>query len=270
MSKAEEIIVDAFTRASVRIHWVFLANLILAALVMSSVYAREYSYDASLIKAAQIFILDAEEKMRAIEAKYPGTIPLKKPNGETFAAAPVREWTENDKADYGSLVFRQQRATNILKEVTMDSAETPILSTSIAPNDFDIFCGLLMSVFSLWIYVATSQINYILKHVKTNIAISNSRWAVRHILVTMYLTPPVLLVLLTALIVFLPTIAMAWSTAASMKSEEALMAASYKEIVKDAYYWLVDIKKAITAALFVLGICICVMWFAVVRHFREV
>lgn len=270
MSKAQEIIIDAFTRASIRIHWVFLANLILAALVLSSVYAREYSYDASLIKAAQIFILDTEEKIRAIEVRYPGTIPLKKPNGETFSAAPVSEWTEKDKADYGGLIFRQQRAINILKDVTMDSAQTPILSTSIAPNDFDIFCGLLMSVFSLWIYVATSQINYILRHAKTNSEIDKSKWAVRHILVTMYLTPPLLLFLLTAFIIFLPAGAMLWSTLASMKSEETLMLASYKEIVIDAYYRLVAIKKVITAALFVLGFCICVMWFTVVRHFRDV
>jgi hypothetical protein len=268
MSKAEEIIVDAFTRASVRMHWVGLANLVLAALVMSSVYARS-SYDLSLLKAGQIYILDAEEKIGAIERKYPGTLPLKRPNGDTFLAAPVAEWTEKDKKDYGDLTFRQQRAINVLKNTTMGSAEIPIVSAPVSPSDFDIFCGFLMVVLSLWIFFTTNQINYLLKHVKTNIAIKDCRWAIRHILVTMYTSQPLVLFTVTFLVIFLPSIAMGWSTYATMGSETGIMETAYKEIVLEAYRTLVLTKQIITGVLVFFAICIFVMWYTVLRNFSD-
>jgi hypothetical protein len=269
MNKAEGIIIDALTRASIRIHWVFLANLILAALVFSSVYAREISYDKSLVNSAQIFILEAEEKLQALEKTYPGSILLKKPNETSVEVAGVNSWLPEDRKTYGEWIARQQRAINVLRSYTLNTAETPVISSKISPNDFDVFCGFLMAMLSMWIFFSTNQIAYLVNHPKTKAIIQSYVWAVRHIFVTMHFNEPLVRTVVTTAVIFLPFVAMLASTVVTMNTAPRIESASYNNIVMEAFDTLVRIKQIISGILLFFAIAILAVWLTVLQRLKD-
>jgi hypothetical protein len=269
MNKAEEIIIDTLTRASVRIHWVFLANLILSALVLSSVYNRTYSYDGALVRAAPIFILDTEEKIQAIEQRNHGSISLEKPNGTRVELANVGSWSEADRKDYGDLISRQHRAVNSLKQLALESAQTPLISAKIYTNDFEVFCGVLMTMLSMWIFFSTNKIVYLVNHPKTKGIIKDYVWAVRDIFETLHSNVRIFRALVTTAIIFLPFVSMLISTIVTMSATSRIQTLSYRVLVEDAFFRLIFIKQMLCVFLLLFAVAILAMGLTALYRLRD-
>lgn len=269
MSKAEDIIIDTLTRASVRVHWVFLANLILAGVVFSAVYSSTIAYDRSFLRSAPIFIMEAEEKIIALEKAHPGTIPFKRENRDPVLLAEVSKWSEEKRKEYGTLVVGQQIAINSMDEMKLNTAETPLIKYSIHPNSLAVFCGVIMIMLSMWIFFSTNQILYIVSNHKSREVIGHYLWAVRNIFMTIYARDPVVRIFVTVVVVFLPFASMLASTLVIGGYEPGVKSSTYKIFIEEAYQQLILTQWVITGLLLFFAIAILAAWYSVLQKLRE-
>jgi hypothetical protein len=269
MSRSKDILIDVLKQASVRIHWAFLASLIGCAVIGSSLYHDSKSYNNSLTKAAQIFILDTEEKLAQLERNNPGDVEILKPNGRYTRVAPFRNWHHKDAIDYSNMTAGQQRAINALKDLNLRSAQAPIVPLPVPLNDLDILGGTLLVVLSMWIYFSMNQIVNIMENKETFKIISEDIESLRYIFMTVHFRTPFISYVLVFFTIFMPFIIMLVATIIWYNAWDKVHEVGYAAIIKDPYLIALRVRIAITGALLYFAASIGAGWIILVNKFNQ-
>jgi hypothetical protein len=274
MQKAEEIVIDIFRTASVRIHWAAFINALLCSVVLANIYATRYSYDKELIKSAPIFIMDMEAKITELEKENSGSIKFKKPNGEIALIKPFNEWQDKEKlAKFADYVVRQKRALNAVEHYSLGAtqpSEISILpfSTKMSASDLDIFCGILMIVVLIWMFFTSNHIIHMANDARISTIISNYPWLFSNIFITLHTRNFVLKAFLVIFVVFLPAITMLIDLKDNIEVAGRLSQSSYAQIIEPAINRALFIVIIISGLLLVLSCAVLAAWRDMLARFK--